>query len=71
MFKVYGDNYFKGWELVKTTDNINKANVIIENMDARIYRGFILVERSELLNQDVVVDRGTLDRPKELNKRRR
>ena len=71
MFKVYGDNYFKGWELIKTDNDINKIHSVIENMDARVYRAYILVERSELLNQDVVVDRATLDRPKTLNKKRR
>ena len=71
MFKVYGDNYFKGWELIKHSDIMYKATNIVDNMDARTYRGYIIVERSELLNQDVVVDTGCLDRPKELNKRRK
>lgn len=68
MFIVYGDNYFKGWEIVKTTDNIIKARLIVDTMDARTYSQYLIINRTK--DGDNIIDTGCLDRPKTLNKKK-
>ena len=69
MFKVYGDNYFKGWVLVDTVKTIEDTSRVIEKMDAKTYDQYLIIQRTR--ESDLIIDSGCLDRPKELNKRRK
>ncbi len=68
MFRVQGNNYYKGWELVKPTDNLVQAKNVVDTMDARTYDQYLIIERTK--DSDVIIDTGCLDRPKEYNKRK-
>lgn len=47
MYKVYGNNKSKGWEIIETTSSITKAKKTAENLEARQYYSYIIKESDE------------------------
>lgn len=71
-YRVYGDNYFKGWELInkKPVYTEDAVNHIIDNMDPHTYRSYLVIRHDLVLDMDEVIDRNSLDMPKSLSRKR-
>ena len=68
MFGVYGNDYFKGWKLVKDmVDTLEEAKDIVDNMDAHTYRSYMIINHTS--EKDDVIESAFLDTPKTLIKK--
>ena len=47
MYKLYAQNKIKGWELIKTNDDLDKIDLAAEEIDPRNYFEYLIVEHTE------------------------
>lgn len=47
MYKLYGQNKITGWTLIKTSDDLDKLNLIAGTLKAKDYFEYIIIEHSE------------------------
>lgn len=59
-YRIYA-NGIKGWELIKTTYNVDEINIIIDNLTNE-YTRYIVIQHDMENNQDIPYMRGELER---------
>ena len=47
MYKLYGQNKITGWQLIKTSDDLDKLNLIAGTLRAKDYFEYMIIEHSE------------------------
>lgn len=47
MYKLYAQNKTKGWELIKTSDDLDKLNLIAETLKPKHYFEYLIVEHTD------------------------
>ena len=47
MYKLYGQNKIIGWQLIKTSDDLDKLNLIAGTLRAKDYYEYLIIEHSE------------------------
>ena len=61
LYKIYGENYFKGWELITAVYSQDDVDMIIDNIDAHVYNAYMVIKREN--KTDEIIDFGLIDRP--------
>ena len=72
-YRVYGKTYFCGYDYIPTKYplyDLESAKEVVNNLDTNVYSEYLIIRHHIQLNMDEPIDRGCLDRPKTLNKRR-
>ena len=46
MYKLYAQNKIKGWELIKTSNDLDELNLISETLKPKEYYEYLIVEHS-------------------------
>ena len=47
MYKLYGQNKITGWQLIKTSDDLDKLNLIAGTLKAKDYFEYLIIEHTE------------------------
>lgn len=70
VYKVYGDTYKKGWELIIIVSSKEFLETVIDSIDETIYRGYMIIEFDMNTKTDTPIKTVRFDEQPKVKKRK-